>query len=205
MNNNHDEIKKLLKASRKMLNENNPALTEDIIRIKNYYNLINEQEDVQILGQEGNPTKKINVASSIEKNIEKDTEPKRDKQQSYRVSGGIITFHGKDTKDLQLTTEEKQFFQETMDEFVNEVSELSDFGILNVYLNSVEWSGKIIEFDLEFFFTIGEENGVYINSEMMKIEPKSLELLNKLSSFYEKFKTKWAKVLSNRKKTKPND
>ncbi len=205
MNNSHDEIKKLLEASRKMITDNNPMLTEDIARIKNYYNVIKEQEDIDQIDKQSNPTKKLNVAKSIEKNIDKDIEPKRDKQQSYRVSGGIITFHGKNTKDLQLTTEEKQFFQETMDDFVNEVSDLSDFGILNVYKNSVEWSGKIIEFDLEFFFTIGEENGVYINSEMMKIEPKSLELLNKLSSYYEKFKTKWAQVIATRKKTKPND
>jgi hypothetical protein len=203
MNNSHDEIKKLLNASRKMITNNNPILTEDIARIKNYYNLIKEQPDE--IEKEDNNSKKLNVAKSIEKNIDKDIDSKRDKQQSFRVSGGIITLHGKDTKDLQLTTEEKQFFQETMDDFVNEVSDLSDFGILNVYKNSVEWSGKIIEFDLEFFFTIGEDNGVYINSEMMKIEPKSLELLNKLSTYYEKFKTKWAQVISTRKKTKPNE
>lgn len=205
MNNSHDEIKKLLSASRKMIANNNPILTEDIARIKNYYNLIKEQSDEGEFEKEDNNPKKLNVAQSIEKNIDKDTEPKRDKQQSYRVSGGIITFHGKDSKDLQLTTDEKQFFQETMDDFVAEVSDLSDFGVLNVYKNSVEWSGKIIEFDLEFFFTIGEDNGVYINSEMMKIEPKSLELLNKLSTYYEKFKTKWAQVIATRKKTKPNE
>jgi hypothetical protein len=59
----------------------------------------------------------------------------------------------------------------------------------------------VIDFDLEFFFSIGEENGVYINGDMIKLDERLTELVNKLTSFYEKFKTKWAKVLSTRKKT----
>jgi hypothetical protein len=201
MNNKHDEIKKLLSASRKMIHGNNTSLNENIREIKKYYGILNEQNDME--GE--NDTKKLNVAKSIEQNINKDEEPKRDKQQSFRVSGGVITLHGKESSDLQMTTEEKTFFQETMDEFVNEVSDLSDFGALNVYKNSVEWSGKIIEFDLEFLFTIGEDNGTYINSEMMKIDYESLELLNKLMAFYQKFKSKWAKIIANRKKTKKDE
>lgn len=196
--NNYEEIKKLLSASRKMMSNSNPMIQEEIKHIKNAHRLITEEEN--------DVTSKIDVGKSIEKNIEKDVdETPRDKQQSYRVSGGIITLHGKDQTEIELTTEEKTFFQETMNEFVDEVSNLSDFGVLNVYKNSVEWSGNIIEFDMEFFYTIGEENGIYINAQTMKLEPKSLELLEKLSSFYEKFKSKWAGVLANRKKTKKQE
>jgi hypothetical protein len=150
-----------------------------------------------------------NLAKSIEDNIT-DTETqedgetdsiKKDKSKTYRISGGLITLHGKDKKTLELTSEEKTSYQETMDEFVTDVSDLSDFGVLNVYENEVQWSGKVIDFDLEFFFSIGEENGVYINGDMIKLDEKLTELVNKLTSFYEKFKTKWAKVLSTRKKT----
>jgi hypothetical protein len=150
-----------------------------------------------------------NLAKSIEDNIT-DTETqedgetdsiKKDKSKTYRISGGLITLHGKDKKTLELTSEEKTSYQETMDEFVTDVSDLSDFGVLNVYESEVQWSGKVIDFDLEFFFSIGEENGVYINGDMIKLDEKLTELVNKLTSFYEKFKTKWAKVLSTRKKT----
>ena len=88
-----------------------------------------------------------------------------------------------------------------MDEFVSEVSDLSDFGVLNMYPNEVQWSGKVIDFDLEFFYSIGENNGVYINGDMIKLDDKLTELVDKLTSFYEKFKSKWAKVISTRKKT----
>ena len=88
-----------------------------------------------------------------------------------------------------------------MDEFVAEVSDLVDFNKLNVYPNNVEWSGKIIDFDVEFFFSIGEENGIYINGEMIKTDDKFLDMITKLKSYYEKFKSKWAKILASRKKT----
>ena len=155
-----------------------------------------------------------NLAKSIENNIQGDNveyeeaeknvdveNVKKDKSKTYRISGGLLTLHGKEKRDIELTTEEKTAFQETMDEFVSEVSDLSDFGVLNMYPNEVQWSGKVIDFDLEFFYSIGENNGVYINGDMIKLDDKLTELVNKLTSFYEKFKSKWAKVISTRKKT----
>ena len=149
-----------------------------------------------------------NLAKSIEDKIEDDStdiDPevvKKDKSKTYRISGGLLTLHGKDKKDLLLTIDEKQSFQETMDEFVTDVSDLSDFGVLNVYENSAQWSGKILDADIEFFYSIGEENGVYINGDMIKLDQTLVELIGKLTSFEEKFKSKWAKVISLRKKTK---
>ena len=89
-----------------------------------------------------------------------------------------------------------------MDEFVEEVSDLVDFETLNVYKNSVEWSGKLIDEDLEFIFTIGEDSGIYINGQMVKVDQEFLTMINKLQQFYQKFKSKWGKVLASRKKTK---
>jgi hypothetical protein len=121
------------------------------------------------------------------------------------ISGGILVLHGKDQTELELTTDEKIAFQETMDEFVAEVSDLVDFNKLNVYPNNVEWSGKIIDFDVEFIYSIGEENGIYVNGDMMKMDDKFIEFVTKLKSYYEKFKSKWAKILASRKKTKKTD
>jgi hypothetical protein len=176
MINDYDEIKSLLKRSRMLM----------------------EQPEA------------VNIAKSIESNINSDIEKddedisksiKKDKSKTYRISGGLLTLHGKDKREIEITTDEKTAFQETMDEFVADVSDLSDFGVLNVYQNEVQWSGKVIDFDLEFFFSIGENNGVYINGDMIQLDEKLTELASKLTSFYEKFKTKWAKVISVRRKT----
>lgn len=196
MNNSHDEIKRLVEASRKMLS--NATLNEDINSIRKKHGIINEQENLL----SNNVTQKLNVAKDVDDKIEDDTEKSsQDKSQGYRVVGGIIVLHGKDNSDLELTTDEKIAFQETMNEFVAEVSDLVDFNKLNLYPNNVEWSGKIIDFDLDYFFTIGEENGVYINGEMLKTNDDFLEMINKLKTYYEKFKSKWAKVLASRKQT----
>ena len=200
MNNSHDEIKQLLEASRKLLN--NETINEDI---RKQYGLLTEQ-GVDLT--DNNVTSKINVTKSVQDKIDYDTaeddedeESEDDKKQAYRISGGLLVLHGKDQTDLELTTDEKIAFQETMDEFVADVSDMADFNKLNVYTNNVEWSGNLIEFDIEFFFSIGEENGVYINGEMLKVDDEFLNLIGKLKSYYEKFKSKWASVLASRKKT----
>lgn len=196
----HDEIKNLLKASREMLSYNNKTLREDIRSIKKRYG-IKEQETFKDVNTGEEIAKRINVPSSVETEIDFETETKKDKQQSYRISGGVLTMHGKDQKDLQITSLEKQSFQETMDEFVAEVSDMADFNPLNVYEDSVEWSGKLIEFDMDFMYRIGETNGVYVDSQMVKVDQDFDELIDKLRQYYEKFKSKWAKILAQRKRT----
>jgi hypothetical protein len=196
MSNSHDEIKQLLKASRSLLS--NSSLNEDITSIRRQYGVITEQgEDMNV----DNITKKTNIAKSVEDQIDDDVEPSKDKTQGYRISGGILVLHGKEQTDLELTTDEKLAFEETMNEFIEEVSDMVDFNKLNVYPNNVEWSGKIIEFDVDFLFSIGEESGIYINGDMIKADDEFVEMITKLKSFYEKFKSKWAKVLASRKKT----
>lgn len=203
MNNSHDEIKNLLKASRTMLS--NSETLKESISIKKQYGILTEQ-DVNMTS--GDITKKMNIGDEIETAINYDNDektPEKDKSQGYRISGGILVLHGKTQTELELTTDEKIAFQETMDEFVTEVSDLVDFNKLNVYPNNIEWSGKIIDFDVEFTYSIGEENGIYIDGEMMKMDDKFIEFVTKLKSYYEKFKSKWAIILASRKKTKKTD
>jgi hypothetical protein len=192
--NRYDEIKDLLRKSKMILEQ--------------------ETNDYAYSGEKlGQP----NLAKSIEDKIQNDLDYETaeedevegkspsDKAQAYRISGGIMVLHGKDEHDTDITTDDKIAFQETMDEFVEDVSDLVDFNELNVYPNNVEWSGKVIDYDLEFVFSIGETNGVYINGKMMKVSDDFLDFITKLKQYYDKFKSKWAKVLASRKKTPTND
>ena len=204
MNNTHqnryDEIKDLLRKSRVIL-EQSTIMEQDVN---------DSGRNSEVLGQR-------NIAKSIQDRIENDTEyetaedgddkeeSSADRSQAYRISGGILVLHGKDLHDTDITTDDKIAFQETMDEFISEVSDLVDFNELNVYPNNVEWSGKVIDYDLEFTFSIGESNGVYIDGTMIKVDEDFLEFINKLRQYYEKFKSKWAKVVASRKQTEPND
>ena len=75
-----------------------------------------------------------NIATSIQNRIDQDMDYEtavddkekgddkpvsKDKTQKYRISGGILALHGKGRSDLDITTDEKVAFQETMDEFVD--------------------------------------------------------------------------------------
>ena len=204
---NYEELKQLLSASRKLIGGD--KLNEDYNRIRKTYGLLTEQpvED---------PEGRINMMKDIEDKIKDDTEYetaekpeededyeeiKSDKKKAYRISGGILVIHSKNTSDLQLTTDDKLAFQETMDEFKQGVTEMADFNKLNLYPTNVEWSGKITELDIEFFFSIAETNGVYINGTMIKLDEEFTEMSTKLKSYYDTFKAKWSKIVSIRKET----
>ena len=189
-NERYDEIKSLLKKSR-FIFEQSP-MTSDI---------------------ESEPDTQINLAKDVESRISqdnqeyetaKDSDEKSspsDKVKKYRISGGILALHGKSKIDLDITTDDKLAFQETMDEFIDEVSDLVDFNTLNVYPNNVEWSGHLIDEDINFTFTIGEDSGIYIDGTMIKVDEQFDNLIHKLQQFYQKFKSKWSKIIAGRKKT----
>jgi hypothetical protein len=188
----YDEIKMLVEASRRALSGNmNESNSTDI---RKQYGIITEQKVVD--------TKEIDIEDTeTEKETGKDSEQigvKRDKQKAYRVINNIIILHGKTKADLQLTTDEKNALTSSVDEFRTDVAELTDFGELNVYPENVEWSGKILELDLEFFFSINEPNGLYVKSDMVKIDQNYMGMISKLQSYYEKFKAKWSKIVASR-------
>jgi len=188
-----DLIKKQIKRLKDISYNQNPTIVEHLSEIKKTY-LISEQDSPRDI-------ERYNVPDATEQEIEDQQGLKDDVSQGYRISGGIIVLHGDVSKDVELTTDEKTAFQETMDEFVNEVSDLVNFGQLNVYKDNVDWSGLIVDSDTEFYFTIGESNGIYMSGEMMKVDQNYLDMISKLQTFYEKFKSKWAKILASRKKT----
>ena len=195
----NQDIKDQIKKMRDLVNNNNSVVKEHIQEIKKTY-LFEQSEKPEV----DTIATKYNVPNAVEDEID-NTDCDRDEvEQGYRISGGLMVIHGDDRKDVELTTDDKKAFQETMDEFVAEVSDLVNFKQLNVYKNNVDWSGKIVDFDVDFYFTIGESNGLYISGDMVKVDENFLDAVNKLQTYYEKFKSKWARILASRKKTKPD-
>ena len=196
--NRHDEIKSLLTASRKMLT--NPLVSESISEIRKSHGILTEQE-YETYSSGDDVVDKVNIAKSVEDEAEKAEKKNEDeKTQKYRISGGLLVMHGFNKSELELTTDEKAAFQETMNEFTGEVSDLADFKPLKIYQNDVEWGGTLLEENIEFYFSL--KDGVYIEGTMMKVDDNFMMLVGKLKNYYQKFKSKWAKVLAARKKTK---
>ena len=146
----------------------------------------------------------LNKSKRLFEQVEDEQKMQRDEEKTkeYEVSSGKIVVHGYTTTDITLTDEEKNTYQETMDDFIEQVSDLVDYNSLNIYDNNVEWSGVLVKYDTEFFYAVGERNGVYITGSMIKVDTEMLEMLNNLKDYYQIFSAKWAKVLADRKSTK---
>ena len=193
--NKYDEIQSLLNASRRALGGNlQESQNRDILK---KYSLLTEQSFEKELGQEFEEEKNEEPNKKDSEDIGK---PK-DKQKMFKIQGNVLVLHGNEKSDIQLTTDEKNAFIESVDEFRTNVAELVEFDKMNVFPENVEWKGKILELNLNFFYTINEPHGIYLNGDMVKIDEEYLEIVGKLQSNYEKFKTKWGKIVSSRQKT----
>ena len=143
--NNYDEIKSLLNASRKILGGNlNESQNKDILR---KHNLLMEQPLEDVMDIEKMEEKK----SEPNKKDSEDIGKPRDKQKGYKIQGNVLVLHGNEKSDIQLTTDEKNAFIESVDEFRTNVAELVEFDKMNVFPENVEWKGKILELNINFF------------------------------------------------------
>lgn len=192
--NSYDEMKSLLKKSKLLFEQQ-----ADMGRLNAADSISNKirnsvSDDAIVGGEEEGETNQQGLK----------TTKTSSKQQKYKISGGIFVLHGDTKAEVDnITTDDKSSFQETMDEFVEEVSDLVDFDELHLYKNSVEWGGKLIDDNITFLYTIGENGGVYISADIVKIDEDFLSIITKLEQYYQKFKSKWSKMLAIRKKT-PN-
>ena len=190
--NKYDEIQSLLNASRRALGGNlQESQNRDILK---KYGLLTEQPVEKELNQEFEEEKK----DGTEKKDSEDIGKPKDKQKMFKIQGNVLVLHGNEKSDIQLTTDEKNAFIESVDEFRTNVAELVEFDKMNVFPENVEWKGKILELNINFFYTINEQQGIYLNGNMVKLDQEYLEMVGKLQSNYEKFKSKWGKILSTR-------
>jgi len=173
----YDEIKNMKDITNKLLKRD--VSESDKNKILNRYSLLNEQVS--------------NSSDEVTNNS--------DLSRTYRISGGLISIHSSESKNLKLTGDDKTAFLETMDGFVEEVSDLVDFDVLNVYDSYVEWGGKIIDMDMTFYYTVGKDSAVYLNGDMIRVDDNFVEFIDKIKTNYDKFRAVWSGVLASRKKT----
>lgn len=180
MANRYDEIKDLLRSSRSMLSK---PVNEDSL-VSSIKALLTEQDATEPETAEQPGT----------------DENEKDMQETYKVFGGEIVVHGKNKKQIQLTVDEKNAFKESMDNFVSSVSHLVEFNPLNIYESDIEWSGSIMDKDVRFYFSVGENNGIHVDGDMSRIDEEYMDFINNIKQFYEQFKVKWGNIITSRKK-----
>jgi hypothetical protein len=112
-----------------------------------------------------------------------------------------VVIHSEDPEDLQLNDEEKGKISQLIDDFRAEVDETVEFGKMDIYEASGKLTGKIGEFGMEFTLSTGDDTGLYLNGQMLKIDENSLSTIEKLNQYQMKYSSTINDLLVRRKTT----
>lgn len=93
-----------------------------------------------------------------------------------------------DNVDLQLTDQQRQEIANLIDSFREQVSQTANLEPGFTFVSGQgRLDGVIQEFNLKFVFIAGQDAGVYINSQMLKLENETVAIIEKLVRFQDQF------------------
>ena len=110
-----------------------------------------------------------------------------------------VKIHSVDKADLELSPEEKNALNQLIQNFKTQVSELASFEEgFNIYPDTIRLDGSI-ESDIDFVLIAGKDRGLYLNTNMLKVEDDTIETLNKLNKFQHAFEDVVNEMMDTRK------
>lgn len=164
----YDETKKMLNTLRR-LNEN-----------KTSNSVIKEQEEVSQQEVDPSQTQKQESDFIIINDVE-------------------VKMLSTDEMDMELKEDQKETISNLIDNFRQQVSQIVDFDPgMTINQNQIRLDGTLTDEDINFVFIAGEESGVYINADMLKLETETGTALEKLAKFEETFKTSMEPLITQR-------
>jgi hypothetical protein len=105
-----------------------------------------------------------------------------------------------DEMDMKMSEEDKNSISGLIDNIKSQVSNLIDFEPgLTITREQIRLDGSITDQDINFVFIAGEENGIYINADMLKLETDVIDMITKLEKFNETFSTTMNEMITKRK------
>ncbi len=168
----YDATKKMLNTLRK-LNESKSTS----------YNLIKENDE---FNQQREP---------------QDTEaPLQDIKNDVTVVNDVaVKLMSGDDMDLKLMDDQKNAISNIIDNFRQQVSQIVDLEPgFTLTPTQIRLDGVLTDQDIKFVLIAGEESGVYINADMLKLENEVGMMLEKLAKFDDTFKSAMEPLLTQR-------
>lgn len=127
------------------------------------------------------------------------------KEEDEKVNGLVlnnnveIKIHSTDQADLEITENEKASLNQLIENFKTQVSELASFEEgFNVYADSVRLDGNIGD-DFGFVYIAGNDRGIYLNADMLKLDDETSLIIEKLNKFQHTFEDVVNEMISTRK------
>lgn len=95
-----------------------------------------------------------------------------------------------DKLDMKLDEDQKTSISNLIDNFKQQVNQIVDFEPgMSINENQIRLDGSLPDQDINFVLIAGQEAGVYINAEMLKLETEVGNLMEKLVKFQATFET----------------
>ncbi len=146
--------------------------------------------------------KMLNTMRNLNENVKSKNILKEEDEKLFNLvlnDNVEVKIHSTDQEDLSISDEEKASLNQLIQNFKSQVSELASFEEgFNIYVDSVRLDGTI-ENDLGFVLIAGNERGLYLNANMLKIEAETAETINKLEKFQHTFEDVVIEIMNNRK------
>jgi hypothetical protein len=104
-----------------------------------------------------------------------------------------------DKDDMGLKDDQKESISQLIDNFRQQVSQIVELDPgITMNEKQIRMDGTLTDQDISFVFIVGEENGLYLNADMLKVEQETLEIIQKLQKFEDVYKTSMEPLLSQR-------
>lgn len=149
----------------------------------------------------------ITESKTSKKSINEQVEGQTPEQSSSQESKNDITvinnvdvkLNSSDKQDLKISDTDKNAISQLIDAFSQQVSQITEFEPgMTINQNQIRLDGYLPDEDIHFVFIAGQEAGIYINAEMLKLEQNIANILEKLAKFNETFKTSMEPLIKER-------
>jgi hypothetical protein len=150
-----------------------------------------------------NVLRKLNESKTTSNNILTEDEnnlPTQNMQDDVTVVNDVdVKLLFTDPNDKKLSDQQKQVLSTVIDNFKQQVEQLVEFNPgFTIQPNQIRLDGNLTQEDISFVFIVGEEDGVYVNAEMLKLEQNTATILEKLAKFGEVFKSSLDDLITQR-------
>ena len=160
-----------------------------------------------------NTLRKLNESRSTSYNLIKENDeftqepesqdnelPQNDMKNDVTVINDVdVKLMSGDNVDLKLMDDQKTAISNIVDNFRQQVSQIVDFEPgFTITPTQIRLDGTLSDQDIKFVLIAGEESGVYINADMLKLETEVGTMLEKLAKFDDTFKSAMESLITQR-------
>jgi hypothetical protein len=168
--NEYNVTKKMLKTIRTITESKNPK------------NILKEQKDDDMYGHLSR----------------KDSETKT-KDDVLVINNVDVKLLSTDEQDMKIDEKQKEAISGLIDNFRQQVSQIVDFEPgFTINMTQIRLDGVLRDEEVSFVFIAGEDSGVYVNSDMLKLEQSVADIFEKLVKFQETFETSMEPLITQR-------